>query len=585
MALGPSEEPRPGPPPEDKAARIISFDRGIVSRLIDGVSNLFTSTRKRIPGPDQPEGWMGPGRPVQPGAPREDAAGRRFDYPVGLNTTARPRSTERVSFEVLRGFADTYDLLRLAIETRKDQLAKLEWSVLPRKPGGVGPRPRADDRCRRVEAFLKRPDKVHFWPEWVRQIAEEDMVIGAPAVFLRRDRAGRPYAAEIVSGDEIVPLLDTMGRRPAPPDPAFTHIIKGITAAHYTADELLYFPRNPRAHKVYGMGVVEQILMTVQTGLLRATKQMQSYTDGNVPDSLVATPEGWGPQEIADFQRYWDSLMMTAEARRKMKFVPGQLVFQKTFSDTGLMDQFDEWLARIVAYAFSLPPTPFVRMVNRATAQSAEETAKEEGLGPQMLWLKNNVDWIISEFLGEPGVELVWDEIRKLDPSERASQNLNFLQRGVKGLDEVRAEMGLEPVGLQPVVFGVGPLGFMTPKDMARCIEMGLTMPQPPMLAPEGLDPMTGEPVAGMEDAEPGGDLLSGVPPELLASVGLTPEGDLAEEDKEDEEGLEEPPSPAAPAPAPQAPAPRMPAPAIAGAAHPNVAAALIEAERSLRGR
>lgn len=563
-------EPPPGQPPIDKAARVINFDRGLISGLIEGVRNIFTEPRSRMPGPDKPEGWMSPGRPPQPSAPREDAVGRRFDYQVGINLTSRPRSTEKYSFELLRGFADTYDLLRLAIETRKDQLSKLEWSILPRKPGGSGPRPKADDRCRAVEMFLKRPDKEHFWPEWVRMIAEDDMVIGAPVVYLRRDRAGRPYAIEPMDGSEIVPLLDTMGRRPLPPDPAFKHIIKGITAAHYTSDELIYFPRNPRTHRIYGMGIVEQIIMTVQTGLLRASKQMQTYTDGNVPDALCAVPEDWTPEQIETYQRIWDNMMATAEQRRKMKFVPGQLVYQPTLQQNGLVDQFDEWLARVIAYAFSLPPTPFVRQVNRATAQSAEETAKEEGLGPQMLWLKNNIDWIIQEFLDEPDIELVWDEVRKLDPSERAGLNDRFIQRGVKSLDEVRAEMGLEPVGLGPVIFGVGPMGFMSPRAMQRCIDMGLDMPQPPGLAPEGVDPMTGQPMAGMEDAQPGGNLLDGVPPELLASVGLKQDGSLADADDELDEDVDLSTPDVEP---------------VEGVSHPEVGRTLIEAERGLGRR
>lgn len=581
MAPPQDNEPPPGGPPIDQAARVVNFDRGLISSMVAGVRNIFSSTRTRIPGPDQPEGWMSPGRPVPPSAPAEDAQGRRFDYPVGINTTGRPRSTERLSFDTLRGFADTYDLVRLALETRKDQLAKLEWSILPRKPGGAGHRPKADDRCRRVEMFLRKPDKIHYWPEWVRMVAEDDMVIGAPALYLRRDRAGRPYAIEPLDGAEIVPLLDTMGRRPMPPDPAYTHIIKGITAAHYTADELLYFPRNPRTHRIYAMGIVEQIIMTIQTGLLRAMKQMETHSDGNIPDALCAVPENWTPEQIDTFQRFWDNIMTTASARRKMKFVPGQLVYQPTYQGNGLLDQMDEWIARIIAYAFSLPPTPFVRMVNRATAQSAEEVAKEEGLGPQMLWLKNNVDHIIADFLGEPELELVWDEIRKLDPAERAGLNGQFLRVGVKSLDEVRGEMGLEPVGLGPVIFGVGPLGFMSPKDMQRAIDMGLTMPQPPMMAPEGIDPMTGEPMAGMEEAQPGGDLLAGVPPELLASVGLREDGTLAEDDEQLDDDIEMDAEPA-PAMAPARMAPRVGAD---GAAHPQVSAALNEAERALGRR
>jgi hypothetical protein len=36
---------------------------------------------------------------------------------------------------------------------------------------------------------------------------------------------------------------------PEPPDPAYQQILKGIPAADFSAEELLYLPRNPRAHR------------------------------------------------------------------------------------------------------------------------------------------------------------------------------------------------------------------------------------------------------------------------------------------------------------------------------------------------
>jgi hypothetical protein len=41
----------------------------------------------------------------------------------------------------------------------------------------------------------------------------------------------------------------------------------------------------------------------------------------------------------------------------------------QAFKEAPYKDDFDEWLARIVCYAFSLPPTAFTRQVNRATAE------------------------------------------------------------------------------------------------------------------------------------------------------------------------------------------------------------------------
>ena len=67
-------------------------------------------------------------RPIAP----PDVAGRRFDFPPGYNIVTRPRAYEPIGFHELRAFADAYDLLRLVIETRKDQMERQRWRIRPR---------------------------------------------------------------------------------------------------------------------------------------------------------------------------------------------------------------------------------------------------------------------------------------------------------------------------------------------------------------------------------------------------------------------------------------------------------------------
>lgn len=125
---------------------------------------------------------------------------------------------------------------------------------------------------------------------------------------------------------------------------------------------------------------------------------MQYYSEGNIPEAIIGVPETWTPQQIAEFQTYWDSMLEgnTAE-RRHAKFIPGGLTFQQT-REPMLTDTFDEWLARVVCYAFSVPPLPFIQQQNRATAESAKEAALSEGLAPMMNWVKDIIDLLIERF-------------------------------------------------------------------------------------------------------------------------------------------------------------------------------------------
>lgn len=396
----------PKPPREAGAARVTPINQGLVQSAVGYLSSVVRAFRpdrgqgQQADG-QQPAGnqagtfgtqemgsrtepvlpdFFGPRQPQRPLAPPGAAVGRQFDYPAGANLQTRPRAYEPISFDQLRGMADNYDLLRLVIETRKDQLSKVPFQILPKKKTGQSSRAVADERCDNVEKFFLCPDKEHDWFTWLRMLLEDMFVIDAPTLYARRTRDGQLWAFEIVDGGTIKRVISEDGRTPMPPEPAYQQILKGMPAVNYTTEEITYRPRNPRSNKVYGYSPVEQIVMTVNIALRRQISQLQHYTEGNVPEALAGTPDGWTPQQIGEFQGYWDSIMEgNTAARRHMKFVPGGIQVQFTRGENGLQDQFDEWLARIVCYAFSLPPLPFVKQVNRACYSEDTETLTERG--------------------------------------------------------------------------------------------------------------------------------------------------------------------------------------------------------------
>lgn len=382
--------------------------------------------------------WMSPSNPVTPIAPQ--TAGRQYDYPVATNLNIRPRATEATSFAELRTLADIYYLVRLAIETRKDQLVKLQWKIKP-----IDPKAKTDARCEELTAFFKQPDKRHGWQEWMRMLVEDVLVIDAPAVYYRANYGKKPYAFEIIDGATIKVLLDEFGRAPLPPDPAYQQNIKGVPTVNYTSDELIYKPRNPRSWKAYGYSPVEQIVMIVNIGLRRAASQLQHYTEGNIPEAIATTPESWSPDQIKEYQLYWDTMMEGNTAqRRHMKFVAGGMDIHETKSAM-LTDAFDEWLARVVSYCFSLPVTAFVKQNNRATADSAKEQAEEEGLVPVMQWLSDYINYLIVKYWGYTDIHFAWDEEKSIDPLTQAQINQIYLTTDVLDKNEVRSELGYDP--------------------------------------------------------------------------------------------------------------------------------------------
>src|ERR1700738_125116 len=76
--------------------------------------------------------------PSYPLAPTQPEPVRLWDFPVGYNTIYSPRSYEAIGFDELRTLAESHDITRLAIETRKDQIEKLEWTINSRNEKNPG---------------------------------------------------------------------------------------------------------------------------------------------------------------------------------------------------------------------------------------------------------------------------------------------------------------------------------------------------------------------------------------------------------------------------------------------------------------
>lgn len=449
----------------------------IIDRVVQGVKFIATGRND----------WFGPGEPVAPQAqaPAEEggAKGRQFDFPTMFNTQRTPGSEFQsgqsgISFQHMRNLADSYDLLRLVIETRKDQMSKMEWSFGPRDPKG-----QIDARCDELNNFFQFPDQEHDWETWLRALLEDVLVVDAATVYPRMTLGGDVYTLELVDGTTIKRVIDATGRTPEPPNVAYQQILKGMPAVDYNRDELIYKPRNVRTHRVYGYSPVEQVIMTVNIALRRQVHQLQYYTDGNIPDAFIGVPIEWNVEQVKQFQLYWDSIIEgdTAE-RRKAKFVPGGMTPNFT-KDPKLKDEMDDWLARVICYAFSVSSQPLVKEMNRATAESAMKQATQEGLQPVMNWVKNLMNFIVWKYFGYQDLEFKWKEEDELGPKDQAEMLGVLVDKKIITKDEARADLGRDA---------------MTPEQKHE-----LSPPPPPQLAGSTGGPPGSPPRLPAPDDEP----------------------------------------------------------------------------------
>jgi hypothetical protein len=209
-----------------------------------------------------------------------------------------------------------------------------------------------------------------------------------------------------------------------------------------------------------------------------------------------------------------------------------------------------------------------------------------------MQWIKGLIDHVITHWFGFPDLEMVWDDVRKPDPAEREQRDVTLANEGAISLDDIRAERGMEPLGVPAFIKGIGPMGFMSIDGVKKVIANGWDvtgLPQAPAPGAEG---------AGMAggDGQDVDQLVEGLPPEILEALGINPQ-ELAD-------GGAGPGAPASPGgpDAGGAAAPALAPPAAAGPGasgdqvvqadagnviafhqHPGVRAALAEGERVAR--
>jgi HK97 family phage portal protein len=438
----------------------------------------------------QPSGGLfAPGYPL---VPVERERLRIFNFPVGVNYIYTPRSFETIGFPELKALARD-DITRLCIETRKDQVEKLTWTIKPRNE--KDPARNAPARIQQLTEFWQYPDRRVPFATWLRTLMDQILVADCPALEPRRNRGGDVIGFDVIDGSTIKVLIDDTGRRPQPPAPAFQQIVHGrpwVMLAdggrsnvdegeiynEFTDQELIYFPRNPRADHLYGFSPVEQIVLTINTSIRRGVMQLQHFTEGNVPAGMVNSPAGWTPEQIAGFQEFFDSKYAgnTAE-RTKLLWGPEGAKYQ-AIKQPPVKDDFDEWRARVICFAFSLPPTAFTRQVNRATAETAQEAALEEGLAPLMGYVKRLIDGIIR-MQGHPDLEFAWSDQKPIDPTDQADMLVNLTGNGLMTVNEGRDQLGLEPVeGGDEILFktATGPV----------TLDSVLNPPEPPPMVVPG---------------------------------------------------------------------------------------------------
>lgn len=405
-----------------------------------------------------------PGRPLQPYFGYSTPA-RAQDYPVGVNIATQGRAAwNRVSFDVIKAIIDAYDVARICIDHKIDELRSMPLMFQP----ADGVKDDVDDAIEAAKLVLSYPDRELPYEAWLGKWLENYLKYDNAPLYKRRDGNGDIIALEVVDGKTVHPYIDEHGRRPMPPAPMAWQVIHGMVGTWFTRDDLIYVPFRPQEDSPYGLAPIESALLTANTDIRAQWHFLQMFTDGNVPAGFMELPPDVSqPEQVREWQDYWDATVMGDQAKlHQLLAVPNGSKFTGT-KPAAFDKEFPNHLMRRMCAKFGVvaQDANLTDDVNRSTGETQTDIQFRVNTLPWVLFVQGILSRYLQHDIGLP-VQVALDTGRdKEDRLQEAQAHQIYVEMGAESPDEVRVDVLGKPVDKErptPRFFSTARLGPVT---------------------------------------------------------------------------------------------------------------------------
>lgn len=358
----------------------------------------------------------------------------------GANAGTLPKATP----QNLRRLAEQ-PVVRRAVNVVKDRISSMEWQVRL-KPEAVADALTAD-RLRLLRRLFGEPNPQDSFRSFAEQVLEDVIVggFGAAEVELTGD-PGAPFRLWPVDGATIQMEPHWDGSAETPRYAQRTGRLGPEALQPLLDRELMYVRLNARTHTPFGLGRVEVAFETVSQ-FLQAHRYAAKLANNSVVQYALWLDEAT-PVQHERLIRWWqDEVEGTAQVPILSSETKPEVLRFGGGTDADLRLQWQEFLLRMVANAFDLPPM-FLGVhegVNRSTAEELSEQAFQTAVLPVATLLAEHLTRdVLGKALGWNEFEFVFVAKARDEVSEAALQ-IQLLQAGVLTVEEVRAMRGLGP--------------------------------------------------------------------------------------------------------------------------------------------
>ncbi len=346
----------------------------------------------------------------------------------------------------LRRFSET-PVARKAINTIKDRIVGMRWRIQPRPGRALRAISDLESRSQILTDNFDNPNPDDSFRSLAEQVLEDIIVGGFGAIEVEATGdTQHPLALWPVDGATIRMRSDWDGM---PDSPRYVQVT-GKSGPDGTIvlndDELIYIRLNPRTFTPFGLGRLEVAFETVNA-FLGAHRYAAKLASNSVVDYALWL-QGMTPEHHERLIRWWqDEIEGTGRVPiLSVENKPEVLRFGGG-TDADLRLQWQEFVLRIIADAFDLPPQclGLERDVNRSTAMEMADEAFRQAIVPTARLLAEHLTRdAICKKLGWNDLEFVFTDVDSGgDVMEEAQIQAILLQNGVLTINEVRRMRGL----------------------------------------------------------------------------------------------------------------------------------------------
>ena len=427
--------------------------RGALRRVVEFPS--FTHPlrfAKKDGAPNHNDGAPGPNSPAALAAAGVEPARKTVPLPTifapGAPTLARAGVMPKPSPTNLRRFAEM-PIARKAINTIKDRIAGMQWRIQPRRGRSLEDLPDAAARIATIVFNFEQPNPEDSFRSMIEQVLEDVLVGGFGAIELDlTGDAERPLVLWPVDGASIRIRTDWDGNPSSPHYVQATGAFMPNSEITLADEELSYIRLNPRTHTPFGLGKLEVAFETIHEFL--CAHRFASRLASNSVVQYALWLQNLSPAHHERLIRWWqDEIEGTGKVPILSVETKPEVLRFSGGTDADLRLQWQEFLIRIIADAFDLPPMllGLERDVNRNTATTQYDDAFRTAVVPVARLIAEHLTRdVISKRLGWGDLEFVFTDVDAPNELEQAQIQEILIGCGVLTVNEVRRMRGLAPL-------------------------------------------------------------------------------------------------------------------------------------------